>query len=263
MISVRALAFAYPGGQPIFSDFNWDVAPGEAWAVLGPSGFGKSTLLYLLAGLRRPTAGEIRIDGQVIARPRPRTGLILQDFGLLPWATCEQNVSLGMRIQGFYGPDGKHAPATASARSSRERTDYWLARLGLTQVRRQYPAQLSGGQRQRVAIARTLALEPDLLLMDEPFASLDAPTRESLQNLTIELRAEQRLTTVVVTHSIEEAAFLGRKILLFGAGIEWIENLGAGQPDYRGSAGYHAACDRLRARMAAGATLGATAARAP
>jgi hypothetical protein len=107
-------------------------------------------------------------------------------------------VSLGLRIQGFYGPDGRHAPATVSARNARERTEYWLSRLGLIRTRRQYPSQLCGGQRQRAAIARTLALEPDLLLMDEPFASLDAPTRESLQNLTVELRAEQHLTTVVV-----------------------------------------------------------------
>jgi len=263
LISVRSLSFAYRGGRPIFTDFNWEVERGEAWAVLGPSGFGKSTLLNLLAGLQRPTAGEVRIDGQVITRPRPRTGLILPDFGLLPWATCEQNVSLGLRIHGFYGPDGKHAPRSAPAlsapslsapgRSSQERTVYWLARLGLLAVRRQYPGQLSGGQRQRVAIARTLALEPDLLLMDEPFASLDAPTRESLQNLTLELQAEHGLTTVVVTHSIEEAAFLGRKILLFGQDIERIDNPGAGQPAYRGSAAYHAACDDLRARMAAGA----------
>ena len=259
MISVRSLSFAYPGGRPIFSNFNWNVERGEAWAVLGPSGFGKTTLLNLLAGLQRPTAGEIRIDDQVITRPRPRTGLILQDFGMLPWATCEQNVSLGLRIQGFYGPDGKHAPASVPTRGPRERTEHWLSRLGLLPVRRQYPRQLSGGQRQRAAIARTLALEPDLLLMDEPFASLDAPTREDLQNLTLELRAEQQLTTVVVTHSIEEAAFLGRKILLFGQGIERIDNPGAGRPKYRGSAAYHAACDDLRARMAAGVAASAQA----
>ncbi len=265
MISVRSLSFAYPGGRPIFSDFSWEVERGEAWAVLGPSGFGKSTLLNLLAGLRPPSAGEVRIDGEVIRRPRPRTGLVLQDFGLLPWATCEQNVSLGLRIQGFYGPDGKHAPASVSARNARERTEYWLARLGLTTVRRQYPGQLSGGQRQRAAIARTLALEPDLLLMDEPFASLDAPTRESLQNLALELRAEQKLTTVVVTHSIEEAAILGPKILLFGnghgqgpgRGMEWIDNPSAGQAAYRGSADYHAMCDQLRERMGAGVEQGA------
>jgi NitT/TauT family transport system ATP-binding protein len=175
--------------------------------------------------------------------------LILQDFGLLPWATCEQNISLGLRIHGFYGPDGTHAPADARPADVRATTEHWLGRLGLLPVRRHYPAQLSGGQRQRTAIARTLALNPDLLLMDEPFASLDAPTREGLQNLTLELRAEQALTTIVVTHSIEEAAFLGQKILLFGQGFEVVDNPAAGSPDFRDRPAYQAMCQHLRARL--------------
>ena len=251
MILLRDLSFAYHNHRPIFSGFNWAVEAGEAWVVLGPSGYGKSTLLYLLAGLRTPTSGEVRIEGQVITRPRPRTGLILQDFGLLPWATCEQNVSLGLRIHGFYGPDGTHAPLDRRPGDIQAQTEHWLQRLGLTAVRAQYPAQLSGGQRQRTAIARTLALNPDLLLMDEPFASLDAPTRENLQNLTLELRAEQRLTTVVVTHSIEEAAFLGQKILLFGQTTEVIANPGAGTLAYRDTPAYPAMIQRLRARLGA------------
>jgi NitT/TauT family transport system ATP-binding protein len=250
MISVRDLAFAYPGGPPIFAGFGWEVGAGEAWAILGPSGYGKSTLLYLVAGLRQPTAGEVRIEGQLITRPRPRTGLILQDFGLLPWATCEENVGLGLRVHGFYGPDGTHAPLDHRPGDVRAQTEHWLARLGLLPVRRQYPAQLSGGQRQRTAIARTLALNPNLLLMDEPFAALDAPTRENLQNLTIELRAEQRLTSVVVTHSIEEAAILGQKILLFGAQIETVDNPAACCADYRQQPEYAAMVRHLRARLA-------------
>jgi ABC-type nitrate/sulfonate/bicarbonate transport system ATPase subunit len=257
LIEVERVSFAYPGGRPIFSDFSWSVARGETWAVLGPSGYGKSTLLYLAAGLRSPDSGVVRVDGQPILRPRPRTGLILQDFGLLPWATCEQNVSLGLRIQGFYGPDGKHAPLDPRAGTIAQTRDRWLKRLGLESVRRQYPAQLSGGQRQRAAIARTLALNPDLLLMDEPFASLDAPTREGLQNLTLELQSEQKLTTVVVTHSIEEAAFLGRKILLFGQNIEVIENLTAGAADYRLHPAYQAMIADLRLRLAASVPAGA------
>ena len=249
MIEISSLAFAYPGGRAIFSGLNWSVEAGEMWAVLGPSGCGKSTLLSLLAGLRQPTEGQVLVEGQAITRPRPRTGLILQDFGLLPWATCEQNVSLGLRIHGFYGPDGRHAPLDSRPDDIQTLTDYWLRRLDLNHVRRHYPAQLSGGQRQRTAIARTLALNPDLLLMDEPFASLDAPTRESLQNLTLELRAEQRLTTLVVTHSIEEAAFLGQQVLLMGPAIEMIENPEAGALDYRGAASYQAMCQRLRARL--------------
>jgi len=251
MIAVRDLTFTYSGRRPIFENFNWSAAAGEAWSILGPSGYGKSTLLYLLAGLRQPTSGTIEIDGQPIHRPRPRTGLILQDFGLLPWATCEQNVSLGLRIHGFYGPDGKHAPLDQRPGDVAERSAHWLARLGLTSVRHQYPAQLSGGQRQRTAIARTLALNPDLLLMDEPFASLDAPTRESLQNLTLELGAEQMLTTVVVTPSIEEAAFLGRKILVLGRAIEVVENAAAGSLGYRDTPEYQAMIQVLRGRLGA------------
>ncbi|MCC7358950.1 MAG: ATP-binding cassette domain-containing protein [Anaerolineales bacterium] len=257
MIEVQALTFQYPGRPPIFSQFNWSVAAGEAWAILGPSGYGKSTLLYLLAGLRAPTSGTVRIEAQTITRPRPRTGLILQDFGLLPWATCAENVSLGLRVHGFYGPDGKHAPLDARPGDVQVRTEHWLRRLGLWAVRGHYPAQLSGGQRQRAAIARTLALNPDLLLMDEPFASLDAPTRESLQNLTLELRAEQHLTTIVVTHSIEEAACLGRKILLCGPRIEVLNNPGAGDPAYREAPAYAAMIQTLRGRLALAAEAGA------
>ena len=112
MISVQALTFHYR--QPIFEHFDWDVARGETWAVLGPSGCGKSTLLTLLAGLKLPASGEICIGGEHITRPRPQTGLILQDYGLLPWATVRQNVELGLKLRDFYGADGVHAPRLES-----------------------------------------------------------------------------------------------------------------------------------------------------
>lgn len=221
MIEVQDLTFAYSRHTPIFEQFSWRVRAGESWALLGPSGCGKTTLLYLLAGLRAVTgsaAHAICIDGQPLERPRPRTGLILQDHGLLPWATVRDNVRLGLRIRRFYGPDGRHAPPEqAMDRTAAEnRLDYWLNRLGIAELQKKYPAQLSGGQRQRTAIARTLVLEPNLLLMDEPFSALDAPTREDLQRLMLELRAEESLTTVIVTHSIEEATFLGEQILVLG-----------------------------------------------
>lgn len=201
----------------------------------------------LLAGLKLPHGGEIRIHGERVVRPRPRTGLILQDYGLLPWATVRENVMLGLKIRAFYGADGIHAPKQPVSFQS---VDFWLERLGLTAVAGQYPAQLSGGQRQRTAIARTLLLQPDLLLMDEPFSSLDAPTRESLQALTLELAAEHGLTLVLVTHSIEEAALLGRKILVLenppNHRARILENPAAGQPAYRESADYAALCRELR-----------------
>ncbi len=250
MISLRSIAFGYPDGTSVFDGFDWQVEAGEAWAVLGPSGCGKTTLLYLLAGLRRPEAGEICVAGEPLERPRPRTGLILQDFGLLPWATVRENAALGLRVRGFYGPDGRHAPRDEAVVATRQVTDEWLGRLGVAGVADSYPGQVSGGQRQRTAIARTLALNPDVLLMDEPFASLDAPTRESLQALTIHLQAERALTMIIVTHAIEEAALLGRKILLLhklpNHSGQVIDNPGAGQPAYRETAAYAAACTGLR-----------------
>jgi NitT/TauT family transport system ATP-binding protein len=176
--------------------------------------------------------------------------LILQEYGLLPWATVRQNAALGLRVRNFYGPDGKHAPSNYVPEAD---VQPWLERLGIAGLETKYPGQISGGQRQRTAIARTLALRPDLLLMDEPFSSLDAPTREGLQALTLELQAEQGLTLVIVTHAIEEAAFLGRKILLLGQPPNTepvvIDNPAAEQPDYRHSTGYLSLCRDLRARL--------------
>ncbi len=250
MIVLQSLSYAYPRGALIFQDFDWQAERGDAWAVLGPSGCGKTTLLYLLAGLRFPSAGKVLIDGQEISRPRPKTGLILQDYGLLPWASVSENAALGQKVRSFYGPDGKHAPSDSILEID---VDYWLERLGIAELRNKYPGQISGGQRQRTAIARTLALNPDLLLMDEPFSSLDAPTRESLQSLVLELQAEQDLTLVIVTHAIEEAAALGRKILLLGAPPNKtalvLDNPQAGQPGFRSTPQFLELCQELRLRL--------------
>lgn len=250
MINLDSVSYAYGQAAPVFLDYSWRVEHGEAWAVLGPSGCGKTTLLYLLAGLRFPTAGKIRIDDKLLTRPRPYTGLILQDYGLLPWATVRQNIELGLRVRNFYGPDGTHAPSDYRRNTI---VDPWMERLGLASIADKYPGQVSGGQRQRTAIARTLALQPDLLLMDEPFSSLDAPTREGLQTLVLELKSEQSLTLVIVTHAIEEAAFIGGKILLLmnppNREAEVILNPKAGQPGYRNSGDYLELCAGLRSRM--------------
>jgi NitT/TauT family transport system ATP-binding protein len=250
MIQVDDLTFAYTVGHPVFERFFWNVREGEAWAVIGPSGCGKTTLLYLLAGLRMPTSGSICIGGEPLTRPRPTTGLILQDYGLLPWATVRENSALGLRLREFYGPDGRHAPANEVVGIIAERVNLLLERLGIAPVAAKYPNQISGGQRQRAAIARTLVLRPDLLLMDEPFASLDAPTREDLQNLAVELQREQKLTTVIVTHNIEDAAFLGERILVLAHPPHrepvMVENPAAGQVGYRAQTAFLDKCNELR-----------------
>jgi NitT/TauT family transport system ATP-binding protein len=252
MIDLQGLTFAYADQPPLFEGFDWSAATHEAWAVVGPSGCGKSTLLYLLSGLRQPASGRILVGGQQLVRPSPRTGLILQDYGLLPWATVAENAALGLRVRRFYGPDGRHAPAGERLPKDEvdRRVDAWLERLGIAELRDQFPAQLSGGQRQRTAIARTLAMNPDLLLMDEPFSSLDARTREDLERLTIELRAETGVTTVIVTHNIEEAVYLGQRLLLLRRPPHRqaliVDNPESGQLDYHKQPIFRQRCNEIR-----------------
>lgn len=250
MINLHSLTFAYPHSAPLFQDFDWNVQRGETWAVLGTSGCGKTTLLYLLAGLQHAMKGQVLIDEQPLTRPRPRTGLILQDYGLLPWATVRENAELGLKVRNFYGADGVHTPQ--DYRPERDVTP-WLERLGINNFAEKYPSQISGGQRQRTAIARTLALQPNLLLMDEPFSSLDAVIREDLQRLTLELCAEGGITLAIVTHNIEEAAAMGRKILLLGEPpnqhAHVFDNPTAGEDSHRESQGYHTLCQTLRKEL--------------
>jgi NitT/TauT family transport system ATP-binding protein len=254
MIEVDRITFKYPEEEvSVFENFSWSISQ-DRYAVLGPSGCGKTSLLYLLAGLYLPGNGEIRVNGEKITRPRPGTGLILQDYGLLPWSDVRTNVSLGLEIRRFYGPDGKHAPRVDERkRQLPEKVDFWLDKLGLGQFADKYPSQLSGGQRQRVAIARTLVLEPDVLLMDEPFSSLDAPTRESLQELTMNLCEEQGITLLLVTHTIEEAVFIGHQVLLLDEPpnrfARVIDNPHAGSDNYRHAPEFQKLTQDLRSRM--------------
>jgi ABC-type nitrate/sulfonate/bicarbonate transport system ATPase subunit len=238
MIDLSAVTFGYPGKAAIFEGLTWKVQQGESWAIIGPSGCGKTTLLYLLAGLRQPLAGSVMVGGAAVLKPRRETGLILQDYGLLPWGTVAENAGLGLRIRGVALAD------------ERRLVDRWLDRLGISAIAPQYPGQISGGQRQRTAIARTLALEPDLLLMDEPFSSLDALTRVGLQDLVVDLGLEGSLTVVLVTHSIEEAVFLGRKIMVLPSPpirtIQVLENPAAGEIGYRRQEAFYQQCSAVR-----------------
>ncbi len=251
MIEIQNLDFTYPGQTtPLFAHFSWRVERGEFWSVIGPSGCGKSTLLHLIVGVRAANGGTITVNGESVPRKKNRgkTGLVLQDYGMLPWATVRENIELGLRIREFYGQSPPSPPPSRAGKGAREeirsrprnntRVDFWLDRFGLATLRDKYPTQISGGQRQRAAIARTLVLEPDVLLMDEPFSALDAPTREDLEQVTLDLQAETKTTTVFVTHNIEEAVFLGQKILVLGAPphrspVRVVENPGAGRAAYR------------------------------
>lgn len=247
MVRCDDVTFAYKHGSPVFAGFDWSVGVGEAWAVVGPSGSGKSTLLALLGGLQRATGGQISVQGQAIGRPRPGTGLVFQEYGLLPWLTVRQNVALGFRIRRMYGPDGVHSPKgpRLSRDQEAQRVDAWMQRLGIAAFARRHPAELSGGQRQRVALARTFVLDPDLLLLDEPFSSLDHATRRRLADTLIALQRESPHTRIFVTHSLEEAAYLGRKILVLdGAQIQVVDNP-AGNSGVADEAAYAPVVQRL------------------
>lgn len=232
------VTFGYDVRKPILQEFSWEIQAGASWALIGPSGGGKTTLLYLLAGLRKPQTGQVLVGNLPVIKPRRSTGLILQDYGLLPWATARDNIALGLKIRG------------ADKARRHKVVDHWLQTLDIAAVAGRYPAQLSGGQRQRVAIARTLALDPDLLLMDEPFSALDALTREALQNELIALGLTERLTSVLVTHNIEEAVFLGKRIGVLGPTpmqtLTVVENPQAGKLDYRGKPEFYACCEQIR-----------------
>ncbi|MCP4755439.1 MAG: ATP-binding cassette domain-containing protein [Proteobacteria bacterium] len=233
----------------MFEDFNLSIGQGETWSVVGPSGCGKTTLLYFLARLIHPNSGTISIAGVQSERPRPETGLVLQDHGLLPWATVSKNVQLGLTIRKFYGADDRHSPVgyRIDKTEDRRRMDYWLWRLGIDGLKDKYPSQLSRGQRQRTAIARSLALQPDLLLLDEPFSALDLPTSIDLQKLMRELNREKDLTCIIVTHNIEEAVFMGEKILAMNRSINREANIV--ENECAGDAGhpvYPAKCDTVR-----------------
>ncbi|MET9763957.1 ABC transporter ATP-binding protein [Streptomyces sp. NPDC006372] len=177
------------------------VAPGEFVCLVGPSGCGKSTLLRIAAGLLRPSDGTLEIR---TAGPRP-AAMIFQDYGIYDWKTVQANVRFGLDVQ------------RVPRREADARASEWLSRLGLADFAHAYPATLSGGMRQRVAIARALAVEPELLLMDEPFAALDAQLRTILQDELLEITQALRTTTLFITHSLEEAIVLGDRVLVMSA----------------------------------------------
>jgi len=248
MIKVEHLSLSYRQGrrqEPIhvIDNLSLDVAEGESLAIIGPSGCGKSSFLYILAGLMRPTSGLINITGEEVRRPRRDVALAQQDAGLLPWKTVWKNATLSLKFNG-------RAQGKSALEAAYRRVRATLSDLGLDGLEHRYPAQLSGGQIKRVAIARALAAGPRVLLMDEPLVSLDAFTRERIQEMILKLWQRQRFTMVLVTHEMEEAAFLGQRIVVLTprpATIkEIIENPRMGQSGWRESEDYYQQVRRVR-----------------
>ncbi len=210
LINVANVSKSYP--QPLLAtppaaieDISFSIREGEFVCILGPSGCGKSTLLNLLAGFMTPDQGSIEFGGQKVTGPGPERGVVFQEATLFPWLNIRRNIELGLK-------------ATGIAKGHQQQLiDEALAMVDLHCSQQSYPHQLSGGMKQRVALARVLALQPQLLLMDEPFSALDAETRERLQDQLLHICAQKRQTVLFVTHSVEEAAYLADRVLIMGA----------------------------------------------
>jgi NitT/TauT family transport system ATP-binding protein len=207
-LQARDLTVQFPGAAaPALHDVTLDVAAGSFTVLVGPSGSGKSTLLYCLAGLLQPTGGEVVDDGSLVTGPHPRRGMAFQRDILFAWMSVESNIRFALRANGV------------PARHHRARVRELLTAVGLSSdVAGRRPSQLSGGMRQRIGLARMLAGEPDVMLMDEPFAALDAQTRLRMQDLVVDLWARLRRTVLFVTHDVDEAIRLSDRIVVLADG---------------------------------------------
>ena len=181
------------------AEVNLTIQPGEFVSIVGTSGCGKSTILRLIAGLIRPTTGEIRLGGKPIVGAGPDRGMVFQKATLFPWLTVEKNVSFSLRMQ---------------KKQDKELVEHMLKMVGLEDFRKDYPHQLSGGMAQRVALVRSLINHPDILLLDEPLGALDAFTRMNMQDEILNIWREQKQTVVMVTHDVEEAIYMGTRVLV-------------------------------------------------
>jgi NitT/TauT family transport system ATP-binding protein len=216
MLKVEHLKKTYGEGEKAVEavgDVSFDVADGEFLCVVGPSGCGKTTLLKCIGGLLPPTRGEIRLDDSIVDGPPERMALVFQEYSrsLFPWMSVRKNVAFPLRRKEM------------AAQDKRGRVERAIESVGLTAFLDRYPWELSGGMQQRVAIARALAYEPEILLMDEPFASVDAQTRADLEDLILEVRGEYGVTVVFVTHDIDESVYLGDRILVLSSSPSRLE----------------------------------------
>lgn len=213
-LSIAHVDFSWPGGQQVFNDFSLQVKPGEFVAILGPSGCGKTTLLNLLSGFQQPTNGSVLVNGAAVRPEMRELGYVFQSPQLFPWLSAQENVRFGLRME-----------KRLSIQEQNERARQYLAMVGLEKAADKLPHHLSGGMQQRVSLARTLALEPTLLLMDEPFAALDAITRNAMNEETLRLWSELGQTVIFITHDIDEAIFLADRVVVLGIAPEGIRNV--------------------------------------
>lgn len=204
MISVQGISKRYGSFQAV-EHVNLEIAKGEFVVLLGASGCGKSTLLNLITGFDRPTAGRIVVNGREVTKVDPHCGMVFQQYALFPWLTVRDNVAFGLKMKGI-------------SRSQRNETaQRFIEMVGLNGFEDKYPNALSGGMRQRVSIARVLANDPDVILLDEPFAALDAMTRQVLQDELLQIYEKSKKTIIFITHSIDEALLLSTRMLIMSA----------------------------------------------
>lgn len=195
------------GPLTVVDDVSFSVGDGEFVALVGPSGCGKTTMLNMVAGFLEPSSGHVTLDGKAIEGPAAQRGMIFQDYGVFPWLTIEQNIEFGLKLKANRVPPDQR-------RAIRDR---YIDLMGLSDFRRAYPKMLSGGMRQRLALARAYAVNPEFLLMDEPFGALDAQTRTAMQRLLLEVLQQVGKTVMLITHSVEEALYLSSRILVISA----------------------------------------------
>jgi NitT/TauT family transport system ATP-binding protein len=201
-------AFATDKGPlKVVEDVSFSILDGEFVSLVGPSGCGKTTMLNMVAGFILPSGGTVTLDGKPIEGPSAQRGMMFQDYGVFPWLTIEQNIAFGLKL--------KANRVTASRR--REIVARYIELMGLREFAHAYPKALSGGMRQRLALARAYAVEPEFLLMDEPFGALDAQTRSAMQDLLLKVLREAGKTVMLITHSVEEALYLSSKIIVISA----------------------------------------------